>query len=244
MISVCMATYNGEKYIETQIRSILLQIDERDELIIQDDGSNDLTLNIIRKFNDSRIFLEVNKNNIGVIKNFEMALVRAKGDIIFLSDQDDEWLPGKIAAVMKEFEDHSVIAVVTDAFIIDGDEKTVAESYFRQIGSGPGVWKNFLRNSYLGCCLAFRREVLGPGLPVPLQIRTHDGWIGLVANMIGKVVFLRTPLLKYRRHGSNVSQMHRFPMMDVIKRRILLALNMIRVQPAVRAIRRSLSAGK
>lgn len=241
MISVCMATYNGEKYIEKQIRSILLQIDNTDELIIQDDGSNDSTLNIIAEFNDHRIHIEVNKENMGVIKNFELALVRARGDIVFLSDQDDEWLPGKVIAVMKEFEKHNVTAVVTDAFIIDGDERVVAESYFGQVGSGPGVWKNFLHNSYLGCCLAFRREVLGPGLPVPLKIRTHDGWLGLVANMLGEVIFLRVPLLRYRRHGGNVSQMHRFSMVDVINRRILLALHVIRVQPAVRATRKSLN---
>ena len=244
MISVCMATYNGGKYIGAQIGSILLQMGERDELIIQDDGSNDSTLSIIAEFKDPRIYVEVNKENMGVIENFELALVRAKGDIIFLSDQDDEWLPGKVVAVMKEFERRNVTAVVTDALIIDGDERVIAESYFVQIGSGPGVWKNFLHNSYLGCCLAFRREVLEPGLPVPLQIRTHDGWIGLVANMIGEVVFLRTPLLRYRRHGGNVSQMHRFSMMDVMKRRIFLALHMIRVQPAVRATRKSVSVGK
>lgn len=244
MISICMATYNGEKYIEKQISSILLQMEDEDELIIQDDGSNDLTINIIKSFGDSRIQLEVNRENIGVIKNFEIALARSKGSVLFLSDQDDEWLPGKVLAVMKEFENRDVIAVVTDAFIIDGDEKTVAESYFKQIGSGPGVWKNFLHNSYLGCCLAFRCEVLNPALPVPLQIRTHDGWIGLVANMIGEVVFLHTPLLRYRRHGGNVSQMHRFSMLDVIKRRILLVIHMLRVQPAVHATRKVLSAGK
>jgi hypothetical protein len=244
MISVCMATYNGEMYIKDQITSILDQIGFDDELVIQDDRSSDSTIEIIKEINDPRISLEINSTNLGVIRNFESALIRSKGSIIFLADQDDEWLPGKVGAVMEKFQHRGVVAVVTDAIIIDGDDRIVADSYFDQIESGPGVWKNYLHNSYLGCCLAFRRAILLPGLPVPLQIRTHDGWLGLVSNMIGEVIFIKTPFLRYRRHGGNVSQMHRFPMLDVLKRRILLAVHMLRVQPAVRISRRLLNLNK
>ena len=240
MISVCMATYNGEKYIKLQIESILREISSEDELIIQDDDSKDSTLEIIRDFRDSRILLHINEKNIGVILTFENVLKKARGSIIFLADQDDEWLPGKVELVMNEFDKPRVMAVVTNAVIVDSEGKTVMPSYFAAIGSGPGVLKNYLHNSYLGCCLAFRKTVLLSGLPIPHEVRTHDGWLGLVANMIGDVVFINTPLLNYRRHGGNVSQMHRFPMIDVVKRRIYLMKNMIRVWPGVIAARRAL----
>ncbi|MDE5758415.1 MAG: glycosyltransferase, partial [Allobaculum sp.] len=92
MISVCIATYNGERYIETQIRSILDQLNEDDEIIISDDSSTDRTLDIIRSLNDSRIKLFAGNKFHSRTFNFENALKQATGDFIFLSDQDDIWL--------------------------------------------------------------------------------------------------------------------------------------------------------
>ena len=128
MISVCMATYNGEKYIKLQIESILREISSEDELIIQDDDSKDSTLEIIRDFRDSRILLHINEKNIGVILTFENVLKKARGSIIFLADQDDEWLPGKVELVMNEFDKPRVMAVVTNAVIVDSEGKTVMPS--------------------------------------------------------------------------------------------------------------------
>lgn len=95
MISVCMATYNGEEYIKEQLESILCQLGEMDEIIISDDGSTDNTLNIIESYNDSRIKIHINTGKHGFVYNFENALQKAKGEYIFLSDQDDIWLPEK-----------------------------------------------------------------------------------------------------------------------------------------------------
>lgn len=89
MISVCMATYNGTKYIQEQINSILSQFGENDELVISDDGSKDDTCSIISSYQDSLIKLLFNKGKHGFIGNFENALSQCKGDYIFLSDQDD-----------------------------------------------------------------------------------------------------------------------------------------------------------
>lgn len=239
MISVCMATYNGEKYIEKQMRSILSQISGEDEVVIQDDCSSDNTIEIIKSLRDPRIRVEINEKNQGHIKNFEIALTRAKGDIIFLSDQDDEWMLGKVEAVLRAFQDAGTMGVVTDAVVVDAEDKIINESYFQITGSRSGVLKNYIHNSYLGCCLAFRREVLQPALPIPRSVRTHDGWLGIVANMLGDVVFLDEKLLRYKRHGNNASQMHRFGMGDVIKRRLSLAFHMVRVQPTIYAVRQA-----
>ena len=96
MISVCMATYNGEKYIREQMDSILQQLGEGDELIISDDLSSDKTVEIIKSYKDKRIKLYIHGDNHGFVRNFENALVHADGDIIFLSDQDDIWMPDKV----------------------------------------------------------------------------------------------------------------------------------------------------
>src|SRR5665647_351760 len=96
MISVCLTTYNGEKYILEQIQSILCQIGYDDEVIISDDGSTDHTLKILNKQEDHRIIIHHNSNSKGIISNIENALTHAKGDIIFLADQDDVWLPNKV----------------------------------------------------------------------------------------------------------------------------------------------------
>lgn len=233
MISVCMATYNGFDYIPTQIHSILEQLAAEDEVLIQDDCSSDGTIEYLKGLQDSRIMIEVNKENLGVIPTFERCLERAKGDIIFLSDQDDIWIDGKVKDVMTEFRKPRTMAVVTNAEIIDGNGIVIHDSYFALNNSGGGVLKNFHKNSYLGCCLAFRQDVLKFALKVPVSIRTHDGWIGIVANMMGDVIFLDKILLKYRRHDKNVSQMHRFGIIDIAKRRILLAFHMLRVLAAL-----------
>ena len=200
-----MATYNGEEFLRVQLDSILAQLGPDDELLVQDDGSSDETLNIIDSYHDDRIEVVRNETNLGVIGTFERCLARARHEIVFLSDQDDEWLPGKVDAVVAAFADPHVTGVVTNALIVDRDGATTSDSYFAHARSGPGVVHNFVKNSYLGCCLAVRRDVIPVATPVPRSVRTHDGWIGITADLMGTVVFLPTPYLRYRRHGGNIS---------------------------------------
>ncbi len=232
-VSVCMATYNGERYLRTQLDSILTQLGDDDELLIQDDGSSDETLSIIDAYDDPRIVVAHNATNLGVIGTFERCLQRASHDIVFLSDQDDEWLPGKVDAVVAAFADPAVTGIVTEAVIVDGDGVRTDDSYFAHAHSGPGVVHNFVKNSYLGCCLAIRRDVVDVAVPFPLSVRTHDGWIGITADMMGDVVFLPTPYLLYRRHGNNLSQMTRFGPVDIVRRRLALAAHLARITPDV-----------
>jgi GT2 family glycosyltransferase len=233
LVSVCMATYNGAPYLRPQLDSILAQLGPDDELLVQDDGSSDDTLEIIASYGDPRILLVENSSNLGVIATFERCLSRVRKPIAFLSDQDDEWLPGKVDAMVAQFDDPRVTGVVTDAVIVDADDTLTSESYFAHVHSGPGVLHNFAKNSYLGCCMAVRREVLAVALPVPRTVRTHDGWIGITADMMGEVVFLPTPFVRYRRHGGNLSQMERFGLADVARRRLALAAHLARITPQV-----------
>lgn len=203
MISVCMATYNGGKYIKEQIASILMQIEEEDELIISDDGSKDDTITIIQSFDDKRIKLHYNEGRHGVIWNFENALHKAKGNYIFLSDQDDVWHPDKIKTIIPLLQNN--LLVVHNATIIDSDGKPDGRDFFQIRKSKEGYWNNIWRNSYLGCCICFRKELLKELFPFPKNIEMHDRWIGLMSQMYGKVYFESTCLIDYRVHGNNVS---------------------------------------
>lgn len=203
MNSVCVATYNGERYIEAQLRSILAQIAASDEVIVSDDGSTDRTLEIIGSIGDNRIRV-VHSTAHYFRDNFANALRHAKGEIIFLSDQDDVWLDGKYDRCIAELK--NVDLVCTNAKETDKDLNVINEDFFSVYHSGTGILKNSLNNTYYGACMAFRRNVLNEALPFPDTHEIgHDVWLGLVAEMTGTVRFIDTPYLLYRRHAGTVT---------------------------------------
>jgi glycosyltransferase involved in cell wall biosynthesis len=200
-ISVCVAAYNGERYIADQLRSVLAS-ERVDEVIVSDDGSRDGTRAIVRAIGDPRIRL-VDGPGAGLIRNFESLLRQARGDAIFLCDQDDLWLPDKVDVTMEALRTADL--VVSDCRVVDADLNVVAPSYFAVRNAGPGLLKNLLRNTYIGCCMAFRRSVLASVLPFPADIPMHDWWIGIAAERTARTAFIPTPLMLYRRHGGNAS---------------------------------------
>ncbi|TAE27352.1 MAG: glycosyltransferase family 2 protein [Cytophagales bacterium] len=202
-VSVCMAAYNGEQFIERQLRSILSQLAEEDEIIISDDGSTDRTLQVVSELADNRIKVVCNRHKRGPAGNFETALELATGDYIILSDQDDIWLPDKVKDISELLANNDL--VLTDCEIIDQDGKLLHPSFFTMRGSRRGFWHNLFRNSYIGCCMAFRRAVLSYALPFPRTIFLHDWWIGLLVELRGSIVLYEKPLIKYVRHGNNFS---------------------------------------
>ena len=210
MISVCIATYNGGKYIREQLISILTQLGQNDEIIISDDGSIDDTLKIISELKDSRIRIIKHvkeksylHNFDYVTHNFENALYNASGDIIFLSDQDDVWLHGKVDLMQKALDNH--LLVLSDCKISDSSLCILYDSYFKLNGLRVGVMKNLIKNSFLGACMAFRRELLKKALPFPKDSVPHDIWLGILACHYGNVAYLPVPLIIYRRHEATVS---------------------------------------
>lgn len=206
MISVCMATYNGEQYIERQLKSILCQLNETDEVIVSDDGSTDKTIQIIDDLNDRRIKILVN-NKHDYTRNFENALLHAKGDIIFLSDQDDIWMGNKVKTTMDFFKKYDCDFTVSDACVVDKDLTTIYDSHFKQGNIRTGFIKNWISTGYIGACMAFKKELLNKALPIPGKSKyiAHDYWLACVSEMYYKTELIDIPLIQYVRHGDNTS---------------------------------------
>lgn len=209
-ISVALAAYNGEKFIEEQLYSILRQLGDGDEVIVSDDNPCGETQRIVCAIaeKDSRVKYFAGPGK-GVIKNFEYAIGLCTGDIIFLSDQDDVWLDGKVKAVTDEIKSGAVL-VLHNAKVTDSKLKVTDESFFKSHGSRSGYLTNIIRNSYMGCCMAFDKSLKDVILPFPESLPMHDQYIGLVAEKYAKkngrrVTFLNTPYIYYRQHGSNVT---------------------------------------
>jgi len=225
-ISVCMAAYNGERYIEEQLRSILGQLSPEDEVVVVDDASTDGTPDVVRALQDERIRLLEHTANQGIVATFEEAIRSAANDIIFLSDQDDVWAPEKVAIVLRAFlENPDVTLVATDAAVMDANGTLLFESYFRPRGKfRPGLWANLLRNRYGGCTMAFRVSILPEILPFPRNYDVlHDIWIG-VRNYLshGRALYIDQPLIWGRRHAATATGRKKMSLLRKVRIRLHL----------------------
>ena len=211
MISVCIATHNGEKYIKEQLNSILCQLSPEDEVVISDDGSTDSTLEFIKCFNDLRIKVFTQKSPNGLhgheyaTLNFENALRNAKGDYIFLSDQDDVWVDNKVEVSMNYLKKYDYI--VSDAYVTDAELNVISDTRFTK---DEKVHFNkylavVLSTPYQGSCTAFKRCVLDKALPFPKGTQSHDRWIGNVAAFFFNYKIISEKLIYYRRHETTTS---------------------------------------
>jgi glycosyltransferase involved in cell wall biosynthesis len=201
LISVCIPAFNGALYIGAQLESILVS-PLVTEVIVSDDGSSDNTVEVVKSYNDARIKL-VQGPRAGLISNYELLLSLASGEYIFLADQDDVWMADKVEVMLTHLRDADF--AVCDCTVVDAQLNLLYPSFFALRHSGPGLVHNLLRNSYLGCCIAMRRELLEYALPFPSHLPMHDWWLGLVAETFGRVTFIRQSLMMYRRHGGNAS---------------------------------------
>lgn len=226
-ISIALATYNGEKYITEQLTSILPQLCEEDEIIISDDGSTDRTLEIIAGLCCAQIHVFTNPKK-GVISNFGNAISHTSGDVIILCDQDDVWCPDKITTLKKYFSSTNVSLIVSDAYVTDENLNVIETSFFKLMNSGSGFAKNFVKNTFLGCCMAFRKELKDIILPFPNKIPMHDSWIGLLSELYGNNLFIPEKLIYYRRHAANVTALKRNSLLKPIMWRINLGAELIK----------------
>lgn len=219
LISVALCTFNGEVFLNEQLESFLKQSRLPDELVVCDDGSSDDTVNILRTFAERSsfpVYIHENEMNLGFAKNFERAISLCRGDIIFLSDQDDIWMPEKIGQVSKIFDDRANTDLVfTDAELVSDSGQPLGNDLFDIPFNSPlktaVANRSLLRlllfqNHIAGATLAFRKRLLQYLVPFPDSIDElyHDGWIALVAAACDTCEYLDRPLIKYRQHAGQL----------------------------------------
>lgn len=226
-ISVAIATYNGEKYIKEQLISILNQSIPVDEIIVSDDDSTDDTIKIVNSLKDNRVKI-IEGPKKGIKKNFENAIKNTTGDYIFLSDQDDIWINNKVEKVLNAFENNDCTLVIHNADIVDNELNSINKSVFEWRKSRKGIIKNIIKNTYVGCCMAFEKDLIKYIIPIPNDIEMHDQWIGIInEKKYGKSLFISDKLIKYRRHNDNSSSMKHYSLIKMIKNRVLLTWRIV-----------------
>lgn len=228
--SVCMAAYNGERFIEEQVLSILAQLGPDDELVIVDDASADGTVAVVSAVTDRRVHLTVNTANKGYVATFEEALKRARGEYLFLADQDDVWVEGRHDAMLAALQTHDMVA---------GNLETLGRSGTLQGPFGQRDWRlrvassgHRVRNTvgilagampYYGCAMGMRRSVLTRALPFPRFLHeSHDLWLALVGNLTGRLAHLDDRVTARRLHETNQTPTRPRGVIPALRSRLML----------------------
>lgn len=226
-VSVCMATFNGARFVREQVESILRELDETDELVIVDDASTDDTVAVVRKIGDTRIQLWERDTNRGPVTSFEEAIGYARGQFILLSDQDDVWIPGRVRVMLEALGRSDVVA---GNFIISGQE--VSTNWrLRARDSGKGLRNTASlilgRRPYFGSAMGFRVELRETLLPIPGVVEAHDHWLAFVGNLAGRLSHVEEPVLVRRLHGRNLTSARRRSLGPVALTRLRMLLQVL-----------------
>lgn len=230
-VSVCMATYNGERFLTQQIDSILSQMNDQDELVVVDDASNDNTASIVRSYSDPRIRLETFNINQGHVAAFCRAISLSRNEIIFLSDQDDVWVDRRLDEMVNFFSNNNSIVLSSNSYYINHNGEKIYDVEYdliKEADSGKYI-KNILgiflgELKYFGCTMAFSRNLIDLILPVPKYVESHDLWVIFVGNMVRGNVHFDGCTLYRRIHGNNASVVSRPFHKKIISRLIFLRM--------------------
>ncbi|MEV8369423.1 glycosyltransferase [Microbacterium sp. NPDC064584] len=212
-VSVCMATYNGQAYVEAQLTSILDELTPHDEVIIVDDASSDGTVAAVQALSDPRVRVIRQAANRGYVHTFEAAMLAATNDVLFLADQDDEWVPGRRAALVEAAQEAGVAA--SNLLLLGTDEPLRSPLTGRPWLLRAATSRHRVRNElrilagsapYFGCAMAIRRDLLPLVTPFPdFLTESHDLWIATVANAHGVLRHVEQPTVRRRIHSTNAS---------------------------------------
>lgn len=213
--SVAMCTYNGARHLREQLDSIAAQTRPPDELVICDDGSTDATREIITDFAASAPFpvhFHINERNLGSTKNFERAIAFCVGDYIALGDQDDVWLPAKLAQLEAEFDRAPNVGLIfTDAEVVDEAARPAGYTLWEKLPIRPAELKRLRSrraidellegSTVTGATMAFRGRFKDLLLPIPTGLPIiHDAWIAILVAAVSEVLPFAPPLVSYRQH--------------------------------------------
>lgn len=213
-VSVAMATYNGEKYLEDQLNSIILQDYKIFEIVIVDDCSTDNTWRILNEFSFKYNFIKIHKNkqNSGPINTFFKAIELTNGDYIALSDQDDIWMKNKISMSLNELIKNelkdSPCCVFTDLILADSNLHTLNNSFLQLHGHQPdneNFYTLLYSNSVVGCTILVNKEIKLFLLKETDDIIMHDHYIALICSLFGSIKFIKINPIIYRNHQQSVT---------------------------------------
>lgn len=218
MVTILLATLNGEEYLKAQLESIAAQTYENWQLIVGDDGSTDRTLDILKEFakqHPNQVTIMKNDPPTGSAKNNFINLLRnSYGPHFMFCDQDDVWKPDKIYLTLQKMEaletrygDKIPILVHSDLSVTDENLEMIAESFFQYANIPKRILLNQLivQNSVTGCTVMINRCLQQYFLqPLPVSdIIMHDYWAALIAKVFGKIGFVNEPTMYYRQHSRN-----------------------------------------
>lgn len=213
MISIAMATYNGDEYIKEQIDSILNQTIQDFEIVICDDCSTDNTFGILKAYalNDPRFHIHLNEKNLGFKKNFEKAITLCEGDYIALSDQDDIWMPNHLELLITAIKDKALACGNADLIDKSGNSMGITfweQESFDSIPSSDldkAMSITLFRSPYQGAAMMIKKELLNYALPIPESMTYHDSWFAHIACFCGGIACVDKSILKYRRIEESVT---------------------------------------
>ena len=227
VVSVCMASYNGSRYVGEQLRSILVQLDPRDEVVVVDDASTDATLDAIAEIGDSRIRVIPLPQNGGHVRAFEKALTAATGDVVLLADQDDLWPVGRVALMLRALQTHHLVAGNPREFPRPRELRGALSPRL-----DPYRWRNVVglalgRRAYFGCAMGLDRSALAAALPFPRGTEAHDHWLAVLGNVRGTIGHLDEDVVLRRVHGDNQTPQRSRPLLRALRTRVVLARHVL-----------------
>ena len=208
LISIAMATYNGEKYLKEQLDSIYAQTYKNIEVIVTDDCSTDKTVEILEEYVKSHeLKYYINEKNLGFVKNFEKAVSLCQGEYIALSDQDDIWFPNKLVELLEHIEEYSLIC--SDAILVDNNRNEIKPSLLKlthkNVFTGNAIHTLFFSKFAYGCTILMKKGLIEKSHPIPDGVSFHDWWYASVASVNQGICYYDKPLIAYRQHNENVS---------------------------------------
>jgi len=217
-VSVALCTFNGALYLREQLDSLLRQTSPPTELVLSDDGSSDASVSIVMEFARAvgmRLVVAPTHTRLGVTQNFNLALSLCSQQYVALSDQDDIWLPDKLATALAAMHEGEArygtscpLLVHSDLTVVSADLHPISSSFMRSEGlcnPSPHDALTILltQNFATGCTMLVNRQLLERALPIPKEAVVHDWWLALVAASCGHVLYVDQPTIMYRQHDSN-----------------------------------------
>lgn len=238
-VSICIATYNGEKYLKEQMDSILEQVSSGDEVIVVDDCSTDNTLLILKQYGDTRIKIFKNDVNKGHVYSFGRSISLANNEVIFMADQDDVWIAGRVELMKKELLSGKGLLVSSNSgfmdvngnpleYYLDGVHSVDSDKYFKNI---LAIFTG--KTNYYGCAMAFSKRLNEVILPIPEYVESHDLWIAMAGNLLRANLHLDEETFNRRIHGNNASIVNR-SLFSKLRSRWIFAKSLFEISVRIR----------